>query len=191
MTQTTLPMESRHTALVAPGTALIERIFSGAMSGEFPWVWRGFPESPRHFEDALWSDVLVQYAIADRRSGEQVGLIGAYAANPFHRFCYTTLTLLPDYRRRVWPLEGVLLFGNLLFTRYDMENVYSETTSSRYDEFRSGAGQLFSELGRFPDRLLINGQREDFIVTGMSRDQWMAEGRPLLDRVRDGDEGRP
>lgn len=178
-----LPMETQRVALRPPGGALIERIFAGAMSGEFPWIWRGTPESPVRFEEALWSDVLAQHAITDLRTGEQVGIVGAYAANPFHRFCYTTLTLLPDYRRRVWPLEGVLLFGNLLFKKYDMENVYSETTTSRYKEFQSGAGRLFSELGRFPGRLLIDGVREDFIVSGMSREQWIAQGLPQLERL--------
>jgi hypothetical protein len=178
-----LPMESRRVRLGAPSPALLDRIFEGAISGEFPWIWRGTPETPVHFDEALWGDVLAQYAIIDRATGEHVGLVGAFGANPFHRFCYTTMTLLPEHRRKVWPFEGVLLFGNLLYTKYDMENVYAETTGTYYEEFKSGAGRLFDELGRFPGRLLVNRQREDFIITGMSREQWEAKGLPLLRAV--------
>lgn len=157
-------------------------MFLGAMNGEYPWLWRGLPETPPHFEEALWRDVLVQYAIEDKRTGQQIGLVGAYNANNFHRFAYVTLTLLDDYQRRVWPFEAIVLFGNILFTRYSLENVYAETTGELYEEFQSGAGRLFTEVGRFPGRLSLNDRREDLIVTGMSRAQWLDQGVPLLER---------
>lgn len=175
-------MESRRVRLRPPSRTLRDALYQGAMAGEFPWLWRNLPETPQHFDEALWSGVLAQFAIEDVRTGVQVGIVGAYGANHFHRYVYTTMTLLPDYKRRVWPFEGALLFGNLLFTKYCMENVYADTTATHYQEYGSGRGRFFDEVGRFPGRLLVNGQREDVIVTGMSRDQWLVRGRPLLER---------
>lgn len=177
-----VPLQSRRTRLVPPDNVLVERLFLGAMVGEFPWLWRGAPQTPAHFEGALWRDVVLQYAIEDRRTGEQIGLIGAHDLNRLHRYAYASFTLLPEYKRRIWPFEAVVLFANLLFTRLDLENIYAETTSSLYEDFRSGAGRFFTELVRFPGRLLVNGEREDLVVAGMSRDQWLTEGAPLLER---------
>lgn len=188
---TNLHMTSRRTRLRPPNRALIERLFDGAMTGEFPWLTRNVAVTPQNIEEALWSNVLAQFAIEERRAGTQIALVSAHNANHFHRFAYVSLTLLPEYKRRVWPFEGVLLFGHYIFTKFDLLNIYAETTSSLYEEFQSGAGRLFTEVGRFPERLMVNGVREDLVVTGMSRNQWDAEGVPLLNRCLPGDGAGP
>lgn len=175
-----LPLESRRTRLRPPTAQFIEHVYLLAATGEIPWLWRGAPETPQGFHELVWRDVLVQFAIEDRRSGQPVGLVSAHSASLFHGYAYTSFTLLPQFRKRVWPFEGTVLFGNYLFTRFGLRNLYAETTGSLYEEFRSGAGRLFNEIGRFQDRLMVNGEADDLVVLGMTAKQWADEGAPLL-----------
>jgi RimJ/RimL family protein N-acetyltransferase len=177
-----LPTESRHTRLRPPRPAFVDELYLRASIGEFPWLWRGAPETPQSFHDVLWRDVLVQFAIEDARRGEQIGLISAYGANVFHGYAYVSMVLMPDYQRRVWPFEAAALFGNYVFSRFNLANLYAESTDATYDQFRSGVGRLFTEVGRFPGRLLVNGERQDLIITGVSREQWETWGVPFVER---------
>jgi RimJ/RimL family protein N-acetyltransferase len=184
MTETaaaSLPMTSRRTRLRPPAPQFIEELFELAATNQIPWSWQG-PETPDGFRESFWAGVAVQFAIEDVRNGRSVGLLVAYNMNPFHQFCYISMFLHPDYRLRVWPLEGALLFANYLFTKFNMRNLYAETADPYFDQFRSGIGTFFEVEGRLRDRVVVNGETRDLYILTFKRDRWLEDGVPLLER---------
>ena len=182
--ESVLPMASRRTALAPVAPMFAEELYRCAVRGDIPWHWHGMSETPESFSESLWSGVLVQYSIQDRRSGRDIGLISAYNANVYHRFAYVTLLLMPEFRMRVWPLEGALLFANYLFVKYDMRNLYAESAEPYFHQFGTGDGSFFDVEAHYRDRLLVNGEGQDMYVLRISRDRWLDRGVELLERCR-------
>jgi RimJ/RimL family protein N-acetyltransferase len=179
---TTIPMQGRYTRLVPFSREFTEELFQLAAANLIPWQWHA-PETPDAFQESLWRGVLVQYAIQDLRTGRSVGFLRADNANLFFGFAYMTFMLHPDYRMKAWPLEGVLLFANYLFAKFNLENLYGETTETYMKQFASGIGTNFEVEGRLRNRVVINGRREDLYILTLSRARWLAEGKPVLDRT--------
>lgn len=180
----TLALESRATRLRPPTPGFVEELYTLAAVGEIPWQWNAATETPQSFAEAFWDGVLVQFAIEDRRDGRPVGLISAYNANLFHGYAYASLTLLPDHRLKVWPLEGALVFANYLFTRYNLRNVYAESAEPSFLQFRSGSGDFFEVEGQLRERLVVNGEPRDLYILRVSRERWQERGAELLARCQ-------
>jgi RimJ/RimL family protein N-acetyltransferase len=179
----TLPLTSRHVRLRPPSLPFIDKLFELAVLDEIPWVWRGRRDTAEGFRDSVYADVLAQFAIEDRRTGEPVGLISAYDANPHHGFAYVTLVLLPGHRFRVWPLEATILFSNYLFVKYSLRNLYGRSLEEHFAQFRSGAGRFFEIEGRLKGHAIVNGEPQDVYLLTVSRERWRKEGLPLLHRI--------
>jgi len=179
-----IPMQGRYTRLAPFSREFSEELYQLAAANLIPWQWHA-PETPEAFQDSLWRGVLVQYAIQDLRTGRSVGFIRADNANLFFGFVYLTMMMHPAYRMKAWPLEGALLFANYLFTKFNLENLYAETTDSYLKQFASGIGTVFEVEGRLRNRVVINGTREDLYILTISREHWLAEGKPALDRNLD------
>jgi RimJ/RimL family protein N-acetyltransferase len=177
------PLTSRHVRLRPPTLRFIDTLYELASVGEIPWLWRGRRETPEGFRESVYADVLVQFAIEDRRSGDAVGLISAYDPNPHHGFAYVTLVLLPGYRFRVWPLEATILFSNYLFVRFNLRHLYGRSTEENFSQFRSGAGRYFEIEGCLRGHLIVNGEPQDLYLLTVTRERWRQVGLPLLDRI--------
>lgn len=178
--ESSTPTSSKHTRLHPVDAHAAELLYRAAVDEQIPWQWRGRPESPDAFRESLWSNVLSQYVIVHRQSGQVAGLVQAYGANFHHRFCYLQVLLLPPYRRQMWPLEGVLLFLNRLFVKYSMRKVYAEGAADHFIAFSSGDGRLLKTEGRFTGHLLLNGLPQDSITLAITRERWAERGRPYL-----------
>lgn len=177
---TPTPFESRHTALHPPSAPIIDHLYHLASTREIPWEWGGPAETPDAFHRSLAEQVLVQHAIVEKRQGLEIGLVTAYDANLFHGFAYVSLVLLPEYRRKVWPLEGALLFANYLFVRYNLRNLYASSSSANFLQFQSGDGSFYEIEGRLKGRLLVDGEPQDLFLLTVSRELWLEKGLPLL-----------
>ncbi len=175
-----LPFESRHTALRPPSNELLGEIYRLAVTAQIPWHWNGAAETPDAFSASLRDGVLVVYAIEARETGRQIGLLTASHANIFHGFAYTSMYLLPEFQMKAWPNEAALLFANYLFTRFNLRNLYAESATPSFDQFKSGAGHFFDVEGHFQERVLMNGTPQDLYVLRLSRAKWDEVGVPLL-----------
>lgn len=178
-----LSLVTRHTRLRHPSQAFVDELYQLAMTHRIPWQWRDGAESAQSFRDSLFEGVLVNYAIEDDRNGRGVGILSAYQPNLVHRYVYLSVLLHPDFQMRGWPAEGVLMFIDYLFTRYNLRHVYAETADPYFDQFRSGAGSLFEVEGHLRNRLIVNSVVRDFYILTISRDRWIDNGVPLLSAV--------
>jgi hypothetical protein len=133
--------------------------------------------TPRDFDESLWQGVLCQFAIESVRTGEQVGLVRADRANLFHGYAFLSVTFLPEYRMRGWPVEGVALFASFLFTKFNLQNIYSEAAEVHLGQYKSGLGRYFEIEACFKGRLVLNGVRQNQYVLTHRRETSV----PLLD----------
>lgn len=177
---TSTPFVARHVRLRPPDPEFIDVLYELAMTRQVPWTWRTAQQTPDSFGESLWRDVLVQHAIEDRRTGQAVGLVTAYDANLFHGYAYASLVLLPDFRFRVWPLEGALLFANYLFVHYGLRHLYAKSAEESFLQFRSGAGTLYEVEGCLRGHLMVDGQPQDQYLLSISRQRWSEHAPDLL-----------
>jgi hypothetical protein len=177
-----VPMAGRHTQLRPLTPQFTEQLYELASLNRIPWQWRA-PETPQAFHESLWQGVLVQYQVEELRTGRPVAFVRADNANLFFGHAYLTMMLHPEFKMRVWPLEGALLFGHLLFMKFNLQHLYAETPSSLYDQFKSGVGKLFDVEGQLRNRVVLNGRREDLFILTFTRERWLAEGIPALERI--------
>lgn len=166
-------MQGRYTRLSPVTPRFTEELYELAATNEIPWQWRHNPETPDGFRESLWRGVLVQFAVRELRSGRDVALVRADNANLFFGHAYITMMMNPAFKMRAWPLEGALLFGDYLFTKFDLLQLYAETPASHFEQFKSGAGKFFDVEAQFRDRVLVNGRREDLYVLTFTRESWL------------------
>jgi RimJ/RimL family protein N-acetyltransferase len=177
-----IPLETRRVRLLPPNGPFIDKLYLMAATNQIPWQWSG-AESPESFRRSLWDNVLAQFAVIDAKTRAEVGIVRADNANLHHGFSHISMMLFPKYRLRAWPLEAALLFGNYLFQKFSLQNLYAETPASIFSQFRSGMGRHFEVEACFKNRLLTNGEREDLYVLTFTRDRWAEQGLPALERL--------
>src|SRR5262245_35665894 len=180
-----LPLRGRYTQLVPPPPQFLDELYEMAATNQIPWQWGG-PETPDAFRESLWRGVLVMYAIQELRTGRCVGLLKAENANLYHGYAYMTMMIHPAYRMRVWPLEATILFGNYLFRKFNLHNLYAETASSYFAQFESGRGTAFEVEGCLRDRVLVNGHREDLYILTFKRERALTEWADGIARITEG-----
>lgn len=176
-----IPLQGRYTRLRPLTPEFIDELFHLAMLNLVPWQWRA-PETPDAFRETLWQGVLVQFQVEDIRTGRPVALVRADNANLFFGHAYLTMMLHPAFRMKAWPLEGTVLFGHYLFTKFNLQHLYAETTTSGFEQFKSGAGRLFEVEGRLRNRALVNGRREDLYILTFTRERWLTDGVAAVER---------
>lgn len=175
------PFRGRYTRLRPLTPQFVDELFELAATNLIPWQWRG-PETPDAFRESLWHGVLVQFQVEDLRTGRPVAVVRADNANLFSGFAYLTMMLHPAIRMRAWPLEGAVLFGHYLFTKFGFQNLYAETPTSYFEQFKSGAGKLFDIEGRLRSRAVVNGRREDLYILTFTRERWLTDGIRAVER---------
>lgn len=77
---------------------------------------------------------------------------------------------------------GAGLFGHYLFTKFGFQNLYAETPTSYFEQFKSGAGKLFDIEGRLRSRAVVNGRREDLYILTFTRERWLTDGIRAVER---------
>ena len=146
------------------------------------WRYRGATPSPERFVADLWSGVLAQFVVETPESRKRAGLVVAYNADLANGTVYLGVLIDNIHHRKVWPLEGVLLFVDYLFQNWTFRKVYAETTEFSAAHFSSGAKILFEEEGRFRDHQYFQGRYWDYIFYSLTRKRWDENGRKLLDK---------
>jgi RimJ/RimL family protein N-acetyltransferase len=177
-----LPLQGRKVRLVPLRPDFVEQLYVAAATNAIPWQWHG-PETPHHFQESLWANVLVQFAVEEVSTGRPVGFVRADHANLFHGFAYFTLMIFPEYRMRGWTFEAPILFANYVFRKFNLQNLYAEMPSGLLGQVQSGIGTAFELEGRMRNRVVVNGERQDLCILTLSRERAMSVGAEAVARI--------
>lgn len=121
-------MVSRRVALeplAARHIADLHRLATDDRAAEL-WPLLGTVPDVERFERDLWRKSDLQYVICRRDTGSVVGLVQALSRDARSRTVGLGLLLAPDHWRSGWPLEGIVLFLDLLFEGLGYRKVYVE-----------------------------------------------------------------
>lgn len=141
--------------------------------------------APERYGEQLWAGVISQYAMVANHDGSLIGLVSLYAADDVNGHARLALIVRPDLRGQAWPMEGVTLFIDHVFSAFPYRKIYAEVTESAYDQFGAGSGRVFEVEGRLIEHQWTGGAYEDMYVLAIHRAKWneRVERRPtpLLD----------
>lgn len=153
------------------------------------WRYRGTTPSPDRFVADLWSGVLAQFLVESPEPRRQAGLVVAYNTDLANGTVFLAVLIDNAFHRKVWPLEGVMLFVDYLFRNWAIRKVYAEAPEFSASHFSSGAQELFEEEGRFREHQFFQGRYWDYIYYSLTRKRWEEQGRKLLMKLSGS--GRP
>jgi RimJ/RimL family protein N-acetyltransferase len=159
------------------------RLATDPVSG-LAWRNRGDPISPDVFHQLLWQNILAQFTVCSKASGELVGHVAAAEPNLRDGHAYLFASLSPQKARLGWPLEGFALFVSYVFSEWRFEKLYFETPEPAFDKLRSGVGKYFAEEGCLKGHLFRDGRYWDMHVLALYRSQWADIASGLLAAAR-------
>jgi RimJ/RimL family protein N-acetyltransferase len=133
------------------------------------WRFRGSTPRFEEFVASLWHETLAVFLIESRERGEPIGLVSAYRPDFRNQTAYLNVLISPVHRRSGWPLEGVLLFLELLFVNWPFRKVYLEAVEFNYRLLASGAGRLFEPESVLKDYEYFDGRYWDLVTASVSR----------------------
>jgi hypothetical protein len=134
--------------------------------------YRGITPNPEQFHQDLWSRVLCQYVITRRNSDEPVGLVSAFNGELLDGHAHLGVCLDPRVQGRGWPMEGVGLFVEHLFTEFGLRKLYLQIDAGVVPRVRSLTRDLLAPEVRLAGYHGYGGERRDSVIYALWRERW-------------------
>jgi RimJ/RimL family protein N-acetyltransferase/acyl carrier protein len=139
------------------------------------WPLLGDAVAEEQLWDHLWGQSSLQFAIVRTDTAESVGLVQGVEEDMRSRTIGLGLVVDPALWRAGWPLEGVVLFLDYLFTGLGYRKVYANLPASVLDRVGDGAlGVYLTHEATFNQHLKVGDGYEDVCVLSLCRDDWPA-----------------
>lgn len=171
-----LPIVGRRVSLrpVTPGDTpfIMEMELTGPNA--VAYRHRGQAVSPEQFQGLLWHGVLCQFIVV--RNGDQMpcGLVVCYGADFRNGHASIAAIFRPDLHRAVWPLEGIDLFFEYIFTVFPMRKLYAESSGLTNSNFASGLSPVLKCEATLREHDWFDGRYWDKHIYAIYRDEWRA-----------------
>jgi RimJ/RimL family protein N-acetyltransferase len=149
----------------------------------FRWRFRGATPSFQVFNEALYQNVLAQFAVTDRAAGELHGLVSAYDANHDAGWVYIAFQRSSHSDRGGEMIQGMFLLIDYLFRTWPFRKIYAELPEYNYDEILVNMSDLFVLEGRLVGHFYHDERYWDQCITAVDRERWRAFAsvwRPIL-----------
>jgi RimJ/RimL family protein N-acetyltransferase len=136
------------------------------------WPLNGKVPDPERFEQYLWAKSGLQYVICRRDSGSVIGLIQAIDRDARNGIVGIGLFLSPDLWRSGWPLEGIVLFLDLLFEGLGCRKVYFEMSASTACSLGGALDTWLAREVTLRDHIRQGDGYVDDHIYALFREQW-------------------
>jgi hypothetical protein len=136
----------------------------------FRWRYHGGIPPYQVFEQTLYHNVLVQFAIVSRQDPTQLaGLAVAYNAS--FQDGHTYVAAVSDRRLGVGTLEGIVLLLGYVFAQWPFRKVYIEAPEFNLGQFNSAIESgLLKEEGRLLGDRYYSDQYWDLVTFALYRE---------------------
>lgn len=136
-------------------------------------AWRNLSAGlrPEARPSQLWQGVHLQLVI-ESKSGEPMGVVLAYGWDDRNRTAHIGVFLSTEWRRRVAPIEGLVLFVNLLFVAFDRRVLYAEVFEPQWTEFDSTLGREMRVEVEIPSYTTLDGKAIGMRVYCLPSESW-------------------
>lgn len=127
-------------------------------------------------------DLAAQFAIQQRRDGEEVGFGGLFELSPAG---HVELGLYTDLRKADVGIgaEATLLFINYAFATWQIRKVYMRTTDASRWFFGGTLASMVRKEACLPDHMYFRGRLWDMDIYAIYRSEWDARGAALVERL--------
>lgn len=146
------------------------------------WMWRyrGATPPPEEWVRRLWDRVATQYLVLDRPGTERLGIVVCHELDLRSSHAQVSAAFRADLHGHGWPLEGLELFVDYLFTIYPLRRIYFDVREPNLRMFASGVGGLVTQHARIPEHELMRGRYVDRFILTIERAAWEARRENLL-----------
>jgi RimJ/RimL family protein N-acetyltransferase len=146
------------------------------------WRHRGESLNPETFVQTLWHQVLVQFIIEENRQedAQSIGHVLAYGPDLRNRHAAVAMVLEPDYFRRGWTLEAMVLLLNYVFTAWEMRKLYMEVIDYNLPQFGSGLDRYFAEEACLKQHEYAFGRYWDIHILAIYREAFFQHAKRVL-----------
>lgn len=134
--------------------------------------FRGATMSPEDYVRQIWTGTLCQYTVVSKATGEPLGLVTAFSADMRNQHCRVAALLLPEFVQEAWPVEGISLFVDHLFSNFPLRKIYGDVLEPNLAQFASLLGSSFSEEGRLEEHEYIDGKFVALVIIAIYRSQF-------------------
>lgn len=155
------------------------------------WPLCGRTMDPVEFETYLWRQSSVQFAMVRQDSGEPIGLVQGVSEDLRSGAVDIAVVVAPRLWRAGWPLEGVVLFADYLFSGLGYRKLYFSMPGSVRRRVGRAVDAILALECTLTRHVLIDGDYEDLSVFSLHRDRWdtglfsQVTGRIVPPGVRD------
>jgi RimJ/RimL family protein N-acetyltransferase len=137
------------------------------------WPLEGARVGLQEFGDYLWRRGSLHFAMARRDTGEAVGLVQGVDEDLRSGTIGLGLMVDPTLWQAGWPLEGVVLFLEYLFSGLGYRKVYCHMPASTVEKVGDGALDVFlTREATYTRHLKTDGGYEDLHILSLHRDDW-------------------
>lgn len=155
----------------------LEWLYLAASEPETSLKWRlqGSSISFDRFAEFLWRGTEVQFLILDRASDVRLGLVQLIRYDPRASTAHLSAFVSKEAQGLGWPLEGVLLFIDYVFTSISIRKIYLESLTPAYEQYASIVGTYLELEGVLREHDVFDGQLVDLHISSLTRSRWIAE----------------
>ncbi len=146
----------------------------------FRWRHRGTTPSPERLIASLWEGALVVF-LAERRTGEPVAVLAAYAADLRNGHCSVGVASVPDPPPGPSAaFDALVLLLEYLFDLWPLRKIYAEAPGFAFEQYASAVPILFEREGLLKGHDYYMGRHWDKHILAVSRERWTASRRRFL-----------
>lgn len=136
----TSPLSTAAFELTIPSRADIPFLYALATSVETGYRWRYHGRIPPldKFEAELWQNVLTQFVVRRRASGEPIGQVVCYGPDITNGHAYLGAVFTPQISGSGHPVHIVRLFLKYIFSGWRFHKIYMEVPEGNFEAIQSG-----------------------------------------------------
>lgn len=194
------PVDDLDGGTVSPIRASNHVVIRPVMPPDFDWVyqaatmtsagshWRLHGSIPtiEQFKQLLDGNTTSTYIMcareagADGRPGQPFGMVQTFLLSHADRHAQITAFIHPAFQKRAWPLEGIILYLDYIFTVYSLRKIYFETTEYEIGQFGSALNKIMVEEGCLKGHRRLYDKYADVYYMALYRDALIDIAKRIL-----------
>jgi len=138
------------------------------------WRLQGTVPSFEQFLQVLYAGTHANFALERARDGAAYGLCQLWQFDPLARTAHLTTMLAPGFVRKAWPMEGIFLFIDYVFSCYGLRKLYLESLEDEAKQYAIGSRSLLVLEGKLKGHKFVHGRYVDNLIFALWRETFVA-----------------
>jgi hypothetical protein len=133
---------------------------------------------------AVWDGVLCHLVAVGVGSRRRLGVVSLTSPDLRNGTAYVSAIGDRDVVGSGLMVEAVVLGLHYAFETWPWRKLYLEVAEPNLARFRSGVDRFFAREGTLTEHVFLDGRYWDVHVLAITRERWLADGPPFLQRLQ-------